>query len=403
MVKAIHAASLTGSFEEASDNLAVLAEADISAKRIGRLVTRIGTERIAEVEQQACAFESLPLPVRTQSPVEITPDLVCVQCDGGRLQIRDRHPLADDSQERPATFWRESKVGALIKMTGEVYDQDPCPEIPRIFVEPSRMSRLTREIKGFSGDSGERPETTSEPPETTDLRLIEPDELHASARPKPLVRSVIATTKNMIEFGRLLVGQAYSRGFMAASRKAFVCDGMACNWTLQKKYFSRFTPILDFVHAICYVYHAAIGGQPTGKAWERYCQWAQLLWSGEIETLLQRMTLLQHEIGLPTEADKDSSPRQLLADAIRYVTNQQTRMKYAEYRRNGLPTTSAPIESTIKQVSRRVKGTEKFWSVNADPMLQLRADTISETTQLNRFWEKRADNLPTFTHYKMAG
>ncbi len=78
-------------------------------------------------------------------------------------------------------------------------------------------------------------------------------------------------------------------------------------------------------------------------------------------------------------------------------------MKYAKYRREGLPTTSAPIESTIKQVSRRVKGTEKFRSINADPMLQLRADTISETTQLNRFWKHRSVNLPTFTHYKMAG
>jgi hypothetical protein len=403
MVKAIHAASLTGSFAEASHNLAVLAEASISANRIGRLVTRIGTERIAEVQQQAREFEALPLPDRTKSPVEITPDLVCVQCDGGRLQIRDRHRRVDESRESKATFWRESKVGAMIKMTGEVYDQDPCPEIPGIFIEPSRMSRLTREIKGFSGDSGDRPEATSEPVEVDALRLIEPDELHASTRPKPLVRSVIATTKNMSEFGRLLVGQAYSRGFMAASRKAFVCDGMPCNWTLQEKHFPRFTPILDIVHAICYVYHAAIGGQPTLQAWERYCQWAQLLWSGEIETLLEKMKLLQHEIGAPTETDKDSSPRQLLTDAIRYVTNQKTRMKYAEYRREGLPTTSAPIESTIKQISRRVKGTEKFWSVNADPMLQLRADTISETTQLDKFWKQRTENLPTFTHYKMAG
>ena len=207
----------------------------------------------------------------------------------------------------------------------------------------------------------------------------------------------------MSEFGRLLVGQAYSRGFMAASRKAFVGDGMPCNWTLQEKHFPRFTPILDFVHAICYIYHAAIGGQPTLQAWKRYCQWAQLLWLGEIETLLQQMKLLQNEIGEPTATDKDSSPRQLLADAIRYVTNQKTRMKYAEYRRDGLPTTSAAIESTIKQVNRRVKGTEKFWSVNADPILQLRADAISETTHMQRFWKQRAENLTTFTHYNMAG
>jgi len=404
VVKVIHAASSsTGSFEEASDQLNALAEVQVSAKRIGRLVTRIGTERIAVAEQQACHYEALPLPARQQSPVEMTPDLVCVQYDGGRLQIRDRNPTVSDAQESSSTFWRESKVGVLIKMQGEVHAEDPCPEIPGIFVESSRMSRLTREIKGFSGDSGNRAELTTEASETDSRPLIEPDELHASTRPEPLVRSVIATTQSSSEFGRLLAGEAYQRGFMAASRKAFVCDGMACNWTLHEKHFSRFTPILDFVHALCYIYHAAIGGQPSTQAWKRYCDWAQLLWSGKIESLLQQMKIHQNEIGKPTSDDKDTSPRQLLADAIRYVTNQQSRMKYAEYRQCGLPITSAYIESTIKQINRRVKGTEKFWSVNADPMLQLRADAISETTQMQAFWNQRPENLSAFTYYNMAG
>lgn len=400
----IHAASSsTGSFEEASEQLKALAEVDVSAKRVGRLVTRIGTERIAVTEQQAGHYEDLPLPARRQSPVEMTPDLVCVQYDGGRLQIRDRNQSANDAQESSSTFWRESKVGVLIKMQGEVHTEDPCPEIPGIFVEPSRMSRLTRGIKGFSGDSGNRAESTIEPSETDGQPLIEPDELHASTRPKPLVRSVIATTGSTRQFGRLLAGEAYQRGFMAAERKAFVCDGMACNWTLHKKHFSRFTPILDFVHALCYIYHAAIGGQPSAQAWKRYCDWAQLLWSGKIESLLQQMEIHQNEIGKPTSYDKETSPRQLLADAIRYVTNQQPRMKYAEYRQSGLPITSAYIESTIKQINRRVKGTEKFWSINADPMLQLRADAISETTHMQAFWNQRPENLSTFTHYNMAG
>ncbi len=35
-------------------------------------------------------------------------------------------------------------------------------------------------------------------------------------------------------------------------------------------------------------------------------------------------------------------------------------MKYDQYRRQGLPITSSPIESTVKQINRRVKGSEKF-------------------------------------------
>jgi len=380
----------------------------VSGKRIERLVTRIGNERIAEVQQQATAYSQLPIPLRTQSPVHITPELVCIQVDGGRLQIRDRKASGDadnlQQSDTPTTFWRESKVGSLLKMTGETYLKDPCPEIPSTFIDAERIRRLAREIKGFSGDGGESPALVSEATKAAaeDDQLLDSNELHQSVRPKPLVRSVVATSKRIQEFSTRLVGQAYQRGFMAAKRKAFVCDGLACNWSLHAKHFSRFTPILDFVHALCYIYHAAIEGEPTSPSWQRYCQWAQLLWSGDPDALLEQMKARQNEIGHPAKDEKESSPKQLLADAIRYVSNQQTRMKYAEYRQSGLPITSAYIESTIKQVNRRVKGTEKFWSTNADPILQLRADAISETVEMQKFWKRRAKKLPTFTNYNIA-
>lgn len=405
--KVIHAASAsTASFAEASSNLKALAEVDVSAKRIERLVTRIGKERIAEVQQQATEYHDLPIPLRTESPVDVTPELVCVQVDGGRLQVRDRNTEVgaqdDHDGEASATFWRESKVGTLLKMTGATYLHDPCPRIPSIFIDAERVRRLTREIKGFSADGGETAQPMTVEQTANEQPLIS-DQEHESVRPKPLVRSVVATSQRIAEFSQRLVGQAYQRGFMAAQRKAFVCDGLACNWTLHEKHFSRFTPILDFVHALCYIYHAAIGGRLTDSSWQRYCQWAQLLWSGDCQQLLSLMKERQLEVGLPAEDEKEAGPKSLLADAIRYVTNQQSRMKYASYRRDGLPITSAYIESTIKQVNRRVKGTEKFWSTNADPILQLRADAVSETEPMKKFWKRRAAKLPTSTHYNMAG
>ncbi len=159
LVKAIRAGT---SFDDASADLSVLAEAEISDRRICRIVERIGNERVAEVQQQAAVYEDLPLPARQQSPVDFTPSLVCVQCDGGRLQMRDRTKQDEQRNDSKSSFWRESKVGALIKMTGQTYDSDPCPEIPTILVDASRMSRLTREIKGFSGDKGESAVATSE-------------------------------------------------------------------------------------------------------------------------------------------------------------------------------------------------------------------------------------------------
>ncbi len=55
--------------------------------------------------------------------------------------------------------------------------------------------------------------------------------------------------------------------------------------------------------------------------------------------------------------------------------------------RVGLPLTSSHIESTIKQINRRVKGTEKFWSQpTSEAVLQLRADYLSDSAPLDSFW-----------------
>ena len=65
-------------------------------------------------------------------------------------------------------------------------------------------------------------------------------------------------------------------------------------------------------------------------------------------------------------------------------------MRYDEYRQQGLPIVSAYIESTIKQVNQRVKGSEKFWSEGgAEALLQLAGDYLSERLPLDQFWRNR--------------
>lgn len=210
-----------------------------------------------------------------------------------------------------------------------------------------------------------------------------------------LVRSVVATRGGQNTFGQRLAAEAYSRGFSAARRKAFVCDGAASNWSVHRKHFSHYTPILDFAHAICYVYAAAMTGQLAAKGWPEYCQWAEWLWEGNTKMLIAAVAARSEELGSSEKEDSEHSPRKIVARTLVYLKNQRSRMKYAEYRKQGLPITSSHIESTIKQVNRRVKGSEKFWHQGAEPMLQLSADHISETTEFNRFWTRRPNQLKT--------
>jgi hypothetical protein len=56
--------------------------------------------------------------------------------------------------------------------------------------------------------------------------------------------------------------------------------------------------------------------------------------------------------------------------------------------------TGAPshVESTVKQLNYRVKGTEKFWTeAGAEALLQLRADYLSDDEPMADFWQRRQE------------
>jgi len=51
---------------------------------------------------------------------------------------------------------------------------------------------------------------------------------------------------------------------------------------------------------------------------------------------------------------------------------------------------SAPVESLIKEVNQRVKGTDKFWIDDGlEAILQVRAANLSEDDREESFWARR--------------
>ena len=385
--KVAYAGSQSASFPRATQDLEALAEVKVTRERVQRWTKRVGKERAAEAQQQAEQYQSLALPIQRKSPVDQVPQVACVMVDDGRIQIRQRQDSVAEKDSKG--YWRESLVGCSLSMISEEHTEDPCPTIPKTFVDPQRMGDLSRDIKGFSG----RPETANDPPETS------PDD--RQGRPEVLVRSVVATRAGQTAFGRHLVATSHARGFHAARRKAFVADGAASNWTIHRKHFSHFTPVLDFTHAICYVYAAALAGRTCQAAWCDYVTWAQWLWEGNLASLLAAVQARSEQLGAPSEGD-EASPAAIVARTLGYLKNQRTRMQYAEYRKLGLPITSSHIESTIKQINRRVKGSEKFWDQGAEPLLQLAADHLSETNDLELFWKRRRKCLQTTRTYQTA-
>jgi len=300
--------------------------------------------------------------------------------DGGRLQIFDR-----ESPERNEnnTLWREMKVGCLWTMTSEVSADDPCPQLPSSFLDGERVRKMVREIKGFSAEAAAEDASEDEGP-----RIDE-----RAGRPRPLARSVVASRRGIEGFGKLLASDAYWRGFATAERKAYVADGAEANWGVWRRDFSDYVPILDFIHALTYVYAAAMTGQGAAAGWRAYRLWAQWLWGGEVDRVIEALQVRQHALGEPTPDASATAPSEVVATSLGYLQNHRAKMDYPAYRKAGLPITSAYVESTVKQVARRMKGTEKFWSHGAEPMLTLVADHLSDTPSYNKFWQTRHRRL----------
>jgi hypothetical protein len=208
-----------------------------------------------------------------------------------------------------------------------------------------------------------------------------------------VVRTVIATLGDSDAFGWQMAAEVQRRGLHRARRKACVCDGQQYNWTLFELHLRPwgFVPILDFVHLLAYLHAAAHAWKKADRkaAWKQYAQWLRWAWAGQVKPLKACLREAAAALGKPPAHAGDDDPRRIVAEALTYVTNNQTRMDYPHYRRLGLPISSAPVESTIKQINRRVKGSEKFWvEGGAEAMLQLRAAYLSADGRAERYWSR---------------
>ena len=214
------------------------------------------------------------------------------------------------------------------------------------------------------------------------IRVYEP--------PEVLEKRFVGSRVRWPEFGPILATMAWTWGFFGAARQAFIGDGSDNNWTIWRNHFSSFVPILDFIHALSYVFASAMAGRPFVEGWRIYEQWIGWVWRGEVAQVIAALAQRQLELGAPSANDGETNPRQIVAKALTYLQNHQDQMRYAEYRRQGLPITSSYVESAVKQFNQRVKGTEKFWSeAGAEAILQLRADHLSDDQPLDTFWQTR--------------
>ena len=133
-----------------------------------------------------------------------------------------------------------------------------------------------------------------------------------------------------------------------------------------------------------------MAGRRFDDGWEVYNRWIRWLWSGAVESVIAELSLWQAALGTPAADAKATTPAKVVSRALGYLPNHKERMRYARYRRDGLPIVSSYVESAVKQFNYRVKGTAKFrQEEGTEEMLQLRADYLSDGEPMSAFWKRR--------------
>jgi len=368
---AIHVVAATRSYQQAADLIGRVLGPSLSSKSIERLTNQVGSE-LAEV------LKAEVLKTERGARQVVVPEVAVVSCDGGRIHTRapGHGPGVHDA------CWRETKNALFERMAAPPGDaDDPCPQLPDTFRQVAHVAKIA-ETAAFAADS---------PP----LRQVR------YAGPQRILRTCLSSLVSSAEFGEQMQREAQRRRFHEAPVQVFLGDGLPWNWSIQREHFPTFTPILDFIHAVQYLHAAAQAWETTDqRRWKRYLELAELVWQGRTGEVVEQLHEELTARGLnANETLADPSPHAPLVTAARYLNNNRQRMDYPRYRRQGMPITSAPMESLIKQINHRVKGTEMTWNApraadtaqpaGAEAILQVRSASLCEDDRLDDYLRHR--------------
>lgn len=363
---AIHVVGETRSFERAALTVEHVLGHSPSAKTLERLSHQIGRELAARNEAPTLEKEV------------VVAEVAVVSCDGGRIRTR----AAGAGPGVHGEAWRETKNSSFERMSAPAKaENDPCAALPDTFRRVAHVAKIAEQA-AFSGVSQEDVhEDTSE---------VSPAVYEG---PERILRTCVSSMACSDDFGAQMKREAQRRRFPEAGRRVFIGDGLPWNWSIWQAHFSNFTPILDFIHAVQYLYAAAAAWESDGPTcWQRYLALAESVWQGRVDEVVAAIRLELTNRGVAEgEEVPEGNPLRPLFDAARYFTNNRKRMDYPSYRQAGLPITSSPMESLIKQINHRVKGTEMFWlqPAGAEAILQIRAASLSEDGRLRDYLQRR--------------
>ena len=173
--------------------------------------------------------------------------------------------------------------------------------------------------------------------------------------------------------------EATRRGFERAGRQAVLGDGAPWIWNMADEYFPDAVQIVDRFHAKQHL--SDVGKAIYGPTSELAGQWGRQrcdeLDEGRFDALLQA---LRTHTATHDEARK----------CVDYVERNRDRMRYPEFRAQGLCTSTGVVEAGCKAaIGTRLKRAGMHWTVRgANAIIALRCAKLSG--RFEDFWERRS-------------
>lgn len=181
------------------------------------------------------------------------------------------------------------------------------------------------------------------------------------------------------DFVARVVREATRRGFDQSQRRVILGDGALWIWNLADEHFPGATQIVDLFHAkghLCDVAKAIYGaGSDLAEQWAK--QRRDELDDGKIDDILAALAL-------------HSNTNEEARKCFDYVTRNRDRMRYPEFRAQGLCVGSGVVEAGCKTaIAVRCKRAGMHWTVGgADAIIALRCCKLSG--RFEDFWERRS-------------
>jgi len=195
--------------------------------------------------------------------------------------------------------------------------------------------------------------------------------------------SYVGAIESCEEFGRRLYAEAWQRGWARAEKKVVLGDGAEWIWNQANLHFPEATQIVDLYHAREHLWSLGAKLYPNDSPAQK--RWVMVRKDKLDEGKIERLVALLRSQAAPALAED-------LAEELRteanYFEDNKERMRYPQFRKQGLFVGSGVIEAGCKTVLGRLKRSGMFWTVRgANAIIALRCSQISG--KFEDYWEAR--------------